>query len=170
MKTTLLWAACGGVLLAGQITLTSADTNSADAELTQQLAEARQALLDAQALAEQIVAEARQEAEVVKRQLAVLQTSDQDALSVQNGKVNIELQAGTVEEIAKAVMPINWRVMVDVTDSKILQRRFQFISSKPREQVLNDLLRPLGLQHHYFFDLVDDQGKHSPLLVISQRS
>lgn len=134
------------------------------------LDEARQAVLEAQALAEQIISEARQEADTVRRQLAELQTRDQDALSVQNSKVNVELQASTVEEIASALMPPNWRILVDITDLKALERRFQFISSKPRDQALNDLLRPLGFQHHYFFDLVDEQGHHSPLLVISQRS
>ena len=74
-----------------------------------------------------------------------------------------------MQEIATAIMPGNWRVMVDVKEQSLLQRRFQFVSTKSRDQALRDLLKPVGLKHQYFFDLKDANGAPSPLLVISKR-
>jgi hypothetical protein len=145
------------------------------AELSQaELVEARQILSEAKTLAERIVAEARREAALLRASTpdtTVTATPEMgsEPLAVMNGRVRIHLQAGTVEEIANALMPAGWRVLVDVPEVELAVRRFQFVSSKPRDQALNDLLAPLGLQHQYFFDLIDGQGKAAPLLVISRK-
>lgn len=135
------------------------------------LIEAKRVLEQARELAEQIVADANAKAKGVKEQDEPLSQLEQDAqiLTLRNAKVSVELQAGTVEEITRAIMPAHWRVMFDVKDPGLKQRRFQYISTKPREQALNDLLRPLGMQHQYFYELQDENGNSSPLLVVSQR-
>lgn len=152
---------------ANEIALSETDPDTAEASLV----EAKRVLEQARELAEQIVAEANAKANGAKQQSEPLSQLEQDAqiLTLRNAKVSVELQAGTVEEITRAIMPAHWRIMFDVKDPGLKQRRFQYISTKPREQALNDLLRPLGMQHQYFYELQDENGNSSPLLVVSQR-
>ena len=134
-----------------------------------ELQNARKAVEDARQTAEQIIADARKDADRI-RQDASLQAvpPDLQPIQIRNAPVAVEINAGTVQEIATAIMPLGWRVKVDVKDRSLLQRRFQYVSTKSRDQALRDLLKPVGLQYHYFFDLKDAGGNSSPLLVISR--
>lgn len=167
-----------GMVLAGALVGTMSpaiaqnDAQSPDMAAVQvELANARQAVEDARIAAEQIVQEAQREAALIRQTAPERQQRplDLEPVALQNSKVAVEIAAGTVEEIVTAIMPPHWRVMVDVKDQAILQRRFQFVSTKSRDQALRDLLIPLKLQHQYFFDLKDASGATSPLLVISKR-
>lgn len=152
--------------------LAQESAQSADmAAIQQELVNARQAVEDARVAAEQILLQAQREAERIRQPPAdgPQRQPDLEPVALQNGKVAVEIAAGTLEEIVTAIMPNHWRVMVDVEDLHILQRRFQFVSTKSREQALRDLLMPLNLQHQYFFDLKDAGGTQSPLLIISKR-
>ncbi|MGB3619763.1 MAG: hypothetical protein WBA20_00280 [Ketobacter sp.] len=139
-------------------------------EIRQELEKARHAVEEARQVAEQIVADAQQQANLIRQDAVVNDApTDLGPVEVQTHRVAVEIASGTVEEIATAIMPGDWRVMVDVKDQAVLQRRFQYVSTKSRDQALRDLLGPVGLRHQYFFDLKDAQGVKSPLLVISKR-
>ena len=135
-----------------------------------ELEEAKAAVEEARQIAEQIVLEAQQQANRIRQNAAVNDMpTDLGPIEIQRGQVAVEVSAGTVEEIAVAIMPTDWRVLVDVKNKDILQKRFQYVTTKSRDQALRDLLAPIGLKHQYFFDLKDAAGAKTPLLVISQR-
>lgn len=133
-------------------------------ELRVQLQEAKQVIQDAQSEAEAIIRAAYEQAREIRTDS---EGADFTPLEVQNAKVSIEINAGTLQEIVTAIMPSHWRVMVDSDDANLNNRRFQFVSTRTREQSLNDLLLPLGLKHQYFFDLKDGNGDPSPMLIVS---
>lgn len=164
---TLVGALVGAnTVIAEQDAAQSADLDSVKVELE----EAKAAVEEARQIAEQIVLEAQQQANLIKKNAVVNDMpADLSPVEIQRGQVAVEIAAGTVEEIATAIMPADWRVMVDVKDSEIMQKRFQYVTTKSRDQALRDLLVPIGLKHQYFFDLKDESGVKKPLLVISQR-
>lgn len=156
----------GNVTLAAQEAAQMADMESVRVELE----EAKAAVEEAKQIAEQIVLEAQQQANQIRQNAAVNDLpTDLSPVEIQRGQVAVEVSAGTVEEIAVAIMPTDWRVLVDVKNKDILQKRFQYVTTKSRDQALRDLLAPIGLKHQYFFDLKDAAGAKTPLLVISQR-
>ena len=173
MKLGLKLALGVGVLSLGAITpICAQEVAQQDLVVVQQeLEKAKSAVIEAREAAEQIILDAQKEAALIRQsspnqqQLPV----NLEPVALQNGKVAVEIAAGTVQEIAMAIMPTDWRVMVDVKDPTLLERRFQFVSTKSRDQALRDLLKPVGLQHQYFFDMKDASGVRSPLLVISKR-
>lgn len=135
-----------------------------------ELEKARQAVEDARKVAEQIVSDAQREANRIKQNYVVNDgPADLGPAEMQTRKIAVEIASGTVQEIATAIMPGDWRIQVDVKDMSVLQRRFQFVSTKSRDQALRDLLLPVGLKHQYFYDLRDETGLSTPLLVISKR-
>lgn len=140
-----------------------AEENAADDQqaVRVQLEQAKVVLIEAEKTAEEIIRKAHSEADRIGAE------SDLSPLLVQNGRVSIEINGGTIEDIVTAIMPSHWRVLVDVKDTDIRERRFQFVSTRTREQALNDLLKPIGMKHQYFFDLKDAGGEASPLLVVS---
>lgn len=136
-----------------------------------QLKKANEALENAELVAKNIIIQAQQEAAEIKSN-ASSETATRlniDPILIKNGTVSVELSSATIEEIARAIMPPNWRILVDTKDPKMLQRRFQFVSTNGRDQSLAQLVYPLRLNHQYFFDLLDKDGKQSPLLIISDR-
>ena len=136
--------------------------NETDTQLKEQLEQAKIVILEAEKEAQEILRVAREEADAIRDSKETL-----DPLAVQNGKVAVEINSGTIVEILAAIMPPRWRVMIDVEDSEVAKRKFQFVSNRSREQALNDLLKPIGMTHHYFFDLKDNHGNNSPLIVVS---
>ncbi len=173
MKLERITSLSIGVVLAGAIATAYAQESAPPQDMTavqQELANAKLAVEEARKTAEQIVLDAHREAALIRQSAPERQQQPVDLapIELQNSKVAVEMAAGTVEEIATAIMPGHWRVKVDVKDQTILQRRFQFVSTKSRDQALRDLLLPIGLQHQYFFDLTDAGGTPSPLLVISK--
>lgn len=136
----------------------------------QELESAKAAVEEAKEIAEQIVLDAQKEANIIRQNAAVNDTpNDLTPIEIQSTRIAVEISAGTIEEIATAIMPSDWRVLVDIKDASISQKRFQYVSTKSRDQALRDLLIPAGLKHQYFFDLKDSNGAKSPLLVISAR-
>ena len=173
MKLERITSLSIGVVLAGAIATAYAQESAQEQDMNavqQELANAKLAVEEARKTAERIVLDAQREAALIRQSAPERQQQPVDLAPVelQNGKVAVEIAAGTVQEIATAIMPGHWRVTVDVKDQTILQRRFQFVSTKSRDQALRDLLLPIGLQHQYFFDLTDAGGTPSPLLVISK--
>ena len=141
----------------------------------EELAQAKLILVRAQNAADHLLYMAQQEANQIKNESNTDSIPDQNSktktispLIVKNEVVAVELQSATIEEITNALMPIGWRVMVDVTDQRILARRFQFVTTKPRDQALAMFVKTVGLNYQYFFDLLDEKGDPVPLLVISE--
>lgn len=167
---------CQGIKLVGLVAATvmanvQADTQPPQTEqqMKAQLEQAKEVLLEAEKTAEEIIRSAQEEARKIRQgaENIALAETDLEPLAVQNQRVSIEVSAGTIQEIVTKIMPSDWRVLVDVKDQSIIERRFQFVSNRTREQALNDLLKPIGMKHQYFFDLKDSQGNRSPLLVVS---
>ncbi|MCG8536087.1 MAG: hypothetical protein MI808_13440 [Pseudomonadales bacterium] len=158
---------------ASSISIAVAQESAQTAEMgqvQQDLENAKAAVEEAKDIAEQIILDAQKEANLILQNAAVNDTPvDLTPIQIQSSRVAVEISAGTIEEIATAIMPADWRVLVDVKDPSIIQKRFQYVSTKSRDQALRDLLIPAGLRHQYFFDLVDSNGAKSPLLVISSR-
>ncbi len=180
MKQNTLIAATSALTIAlSSLTATAvqaADTaiNAQELEtLKVQLIEAKTAVENAQQVAEEIVQTAQADADRILEQAnATANQSKEDKISplaVKNAAVAVEIAAGTIEEIATAIMPEGWRILVDVKDPKIKDRRFQYVTTKAREQALSDLLNSIDMSHQYFFELVNADGEASPLLVISKR-
>ncbi|MBV1882318.1 MAG: hypothetical protein KUG82_11835 [Pseudomonadales bacterium] len=143
--------------------------------MEEELAQAKLILVRAQDAADHLLYMAQQEASQIKNESNTDSIPDQNSktktispLIVKNEVVAVELQSATIEEITNALMPIGWRVMVDVTDQRILARRFQFVTTKPRDQALAMFVKTVGLNYQYFFDLLDEKGDPVPLLVISE--
>jgi len=180
LKTkTLIAAATAMTVSLSSIAVATAENvnNSVSPEelevLKIQLIEARAAVESAQQVAEDIVNTAEMDA--VRIRAGAGKTSEENSedplspLVIKNAAVAVEIAAGTLEEIAIAIMPEDWRILVDVKDPKIKERRFQYVTTKSRDQALSDLLNSIGMNHQYFFELVNADGEPSPLLVISQR-
>lgn len=87
---------------------------------------------------------------------------------VRNQEVSIDVGAATIEEIASRIMPRGWRVRLSTSDQDAHEAKYEFVSSDPREVALRKLLLGTGLGYKMFFDLKNDHGKPSPLLVISE--
>lgn len=87
---------------------------------------------------------------------------------VRNQEVNVDIPAATIEEIAQRLMPRGWRVRLSTADADVHAAKYEFVSSDPREVALRNLLRGTGLGYKLFFDLKDEYGDPSPLLVISE--
>lgn len=178
MKQTTLIATASALAIA----LSTLSINTAVAEssgvtqeeldaLKVQLIEAKSAVENAERVAEDIVQTAKADADRILQEANVTagQANKIQPLVVKNAAVAVEISAGTIEEIATAIMPEGWRILIDVKDPKIKERRFQYVSTKAREQALSDLLNSIDMSHQYFFELLDSNGEPSPLLVISQR-
>ena len=146
----------------------SAENVSDNQQVIEQLEEAKLMLKDAQEKAEEIIREAQREANDIKASKRS-NKSDLSPLAFQNEIVSVEINAGTLEDIVTMIVPATWRVLIDSNDSKLKERRFQFVSTRTREQSLSDLLKPIGLKHQYFFDLKDADGNHSPLIIVSAK-
>ena len=137
----------------------------------EQLLQAKQVLIQAEEAAAEIIKAAEYEAQEILTTANInVRNADKklSPLAVKNQEVAVELHGATIEEIANALMPETWRVLVDVKNQSIKERRFQYISTKPRDQALISLTKPLNLKYQYFFHLTDEEGEPSPLLVISE--
>lgn len=96
-----------------------------------------------------------------------------DPTVVLNETVKVEFQASTMEQIARGIMPAGWRVEVEFSSRpELAERRYQFISTDPRDLALRKLtgsVRDSRVRFAYFWDLLDDQGNPSPMLLITDR-
>lgn len=97
-----------------------------------------------------------------------------DPTVVLNEPVKAEFEAATLEEIARGLMPEGWRVKVEFdVRPELADRRYQFISTDPRDLALRKLtasVRDAKVRFAYFWDLKDAQDNPSPLLLITDRS
>lgn len=87
---------------------------------------------------------------------------------VRNQEVSVEFGAATIEEIATHLMPRGWRVRLSTADQDVHHAQYEFVSSDAREVALRKLLYGTGLGYKMFFNLKDNHGNPSPLLVISE--
>lgn len=137
-------------------------------ETQDKLIKAKAVIAKAEEAAVEIIRAAEMEAEAIINRAGVESENPKSTpLAIKNEEVAVELHGATVEEIANALMPQGWRVLVDVKKSEIKGKRFQYISTKSRDQALIGLTKPLDLNYRYFFNLKDEAGESSPLLVIS---
>lgn len=94
-----------------------------------------------------------------------------DPTVVMNGTVSVEYEAATIKEIVTGMMPKGWRVEVDFRKHpQLLTRRYQFISTDPRDLALRQLtasVRDARVRFKYFWDLKDGQGNPSPMILLS---
>lgn len=97
-----------------------------------------------------------------------------DPTVVLNEPVEAEFESATIEEISRGLMPEGWRVTVEFNNRpELAERRYQFISTDPRDLALRKLttsVRDAKLRFAYFWDLKDAQGNPAPLLLITDRS
>jgi hypothetical protein len=97
-----------------------------------------------------------------------------DPSVVLNEQVKAEYQAATMEEIARGIMPAGWRVQVEFSvRPELADRRYQFISTDPRDLALRKLTasaRDARISFAYFWDLTDANGNPSPMLLITDRT
>lgn len=104
----------------------------------------------------------------VTAEVAPLTPYELDPDFVRNQEVSVEFNAATIEEIATHLMPRGWRVRLSTSDQEAHQAQYEFVSSDAREVALRKLLYGTGLGYKMFFNLKDDHGNPSPLLVISE--
>lgn len=97
-----------------------------------------------------------------------------DPTVVLNERVKAEYQSATLEEIARGMMPEGWRVQVEFhARPEIAERRYQFISTDPRDLALRKLtgsIRDARVEFAYFWDLTDAEGNPAPMLLITDRA
>lgn len=104
----------------------------------------------------------------VAADIAPLTPYELDPDFVRNQEVSVEFGSATIEEIATHLMPRGWRVRLSTADQEAHHAQYEFVSSDAREVALRKLLYGTGLGYKMFFNLKDDQGNPSPLLVISE--
>lgn len=104
----------------------------------------------------------------VTADIAPLTPYELDPDFVRNQEVSVEFSSATIEEIATHLMPRGWRVRLSTSDREAHQAQYEFVSSDAREVALRKLLFGTGLGYKMFFNLKDDHGNPSPLLVISE--
>ncbi|HDS1721529.1 TPA: hypothetical protein QEM58_000079 [Pseudomonas putida] len=97
-----------------------------------------------------------------------------DPTVVLNEPVKAEYQSATMEEIARGMMPQGWRIQVEFSSKpELAERRYQFISTDPRDLALRKLtssVRDARVRFAYFWDLTDSNGNPSPMLLITDRA
>lgn len=97
-----------------------------------------------------------------------------DPTVVLNEPVKAEYQSATMEEIARGMMPQGWRVQVEFSARpELADRRYQFISTDPRDLALRKLtgsVRDARVRFAYFWDLTDANGNPAPMLLITDRA
>ncbi len=96
-----------------------------------------------------------------------------DPTVVLNEPVKAEYHSATMEEIARGLMPEGWRVQVEFSNRpELADRRYQFISTDPRDLALRKLtasVRDSRIRFAYFWDLTDANGSPAPMLLITDR-
>lgn len=96
-----------------------------------------------------------------------------DPVVVMSEPVAAEYNAATLQEIVSGIMPVGWRVKTDFSEKPELEtRRYQFVSTDPRDLALRRLtnsVRDAKVRFSYFWDLTDDQGNPSPMILITDR-
>lgn len=97
-----------------------------------------------------------------------------DPTVVLNEPVRAEYQSATMEEIARGMMPQGWRIQVEFSSRpELADRRYQFISTDPRDLALRKLtasVRDSRVRFAYFWDLTDSNGNPAPMLLITDRA
>lgn len=124
---------------------------------------------------EQILMMAETSAEVIEtsaRQRVTLERVDPSV--VLNEPVKAEYQASTIKEIVTGLMPVGWRVKTDFGNRPELEnRRYEFVSTDSRDLALRKLtgsVRDAKVRFAYFWDLTDENGNPSPMILITDRS
>lgn len=107
-------------------------------------------------------------AKPVTAETAPLSQYELDPDFVRNQEVSIDMPGATIEEIAQRLMPRGWRVRLSTSDPDVHSSKYEFVSSDAREVALRKLLIGTGLGYKMFFNLKDEHGNPSPLLVISE--
>nr|WP_192963247.1 hypothetical protein [Pseudomonas fluorescens]CEK42027.1 hypothetical protein PQBR57_0074 [Pseudomonas fluorescens SBW25] len=97
-----------------------------------------------------------------------------DPTVVLNEPVKAEYQSATMEQIARGMMPQGWRIQVEFSSRpELADRRYQFISTDPRDLALRKLtasVRDARVRFAYFWDLTDSDGNPAPMLLITDRA
>ena len=110
--------------------------------------------------------------ESAARQRVLLERVDPTVVLNEPGQA--EYHAATLEEIAAGLMPEGWRVQVEFhARPDLAERRYQFISTDPRDLALRKLtssVRDAKVRFAYFWDLTDSAGNPAPMLLITDRA
>jgi len=95
-----------------------------------------------------------------------------DPVKVRTDPVNVDISAGTIEEICEALMEAPWECRIDFSRKpELAYARLKFTSTDPRDLAFQDLMQSIPgvrVRHQYIFDLLKD-GKPAPILMISDR-
>lgn len=96
-----------------------------------------------------------------------------DPTVVLNETVTAEFQSATIKQIVESIMPIGWRVKTDFSVVPELNtRRYEFYSTDPRDLALRKLtmsVRDARVRFQYFWDLKDNSGNPSPMILVTDR-
>ncbi len=96
-----------------------------------------------------------------------------DPVRVMSEPVTAEYHGATIKDIVSGIMPVGWRVQTDFSEKPELEnRRYQFVSTDSRDLALRRLtssVRDAKVRFSYFWDLTDEQGNPSPMILITDR-
>lgn len=96
-----------------------------------------------------------------------------DPTVVLNETVTAEFQSATIKQIVESIMPVGWRVKTDLSVVPELNtRRYEFYSTDPRDLALRKLtmsVRDARVRFQYFWDLKDNSGNPSPMILVTDR-
>ncbi|MEE8059403.1 MAG: hypothetical protein V3T17_16435 [Pseudomonadales bacterium] len=95
-----------------------------------------------------------------------------DPLYVKQELISVNFKAATLKEMMLKILPKGWEVDIDIhNDPGLEERRSKLlITETPREVAIQKILsgfKGVRLNHGYFWDVVDEQGKPAPTLLIA---
>lgn len=138
------------------------------------LIQAQKSLEEAEYLAQNIVEEARLEAAIIIGNTQVDKADHQekrrvkavDLDNIMHQDIFVEISNKTLEECLLEILPIGWRVKIDLDQDQLKDQRIDFIAEKKRDEAIDELTRSIGLSYRYFAHLTDSAGNPRPLLVV----
>lgn len=113
-------------------------------------------------------------AEIIETQAKKRVTLERiDPTVVLNEPVSAEYQGATLEEIARGLMPVGWRVKADFTKKpELYTRRYEFVTTDSRDVAMRKLVssvRDARVRFQYFWDLTDQAGNPAPMIILTDR-
>ena len=140
-------------------------------QMRELLMQAQVELKNSHQLANKIVIQAKLDADKIRQEAALsVQPVMNNFATVKKQSISIEAHGVTLTELLSQIMPSNWRVLIDIKDKSIQAKRISFISTQPRDIALKEITRSLNLEYRYYFNLKDELGMPSPLLVVASAS
>lgn len=166
------------------------EKRTSDARIRMMEEKAKQALEDAETLhslarvkyaerMKQIELMEAQRAEEIARERAVAERELStrvaiqrfDPVSVMNERVSVDMSNSTIKEVAQKIMPEGWTIETHfINNPKLNSRAVWFTTTEKRHPALMSLVNAVKdarIGFHYMWELVDDEGKPAPKLILT---